>query len=92
LGLNSLVLGGNVAYTAGTDVLNLTAGGIIKSTGAANTFGATADSGWLTAGGTGATGTQPLHIHVNASAANSLTMNSRIVDNGSAPVRLGAGG
>lgn len=67
----------NVNFADPADVLNLAAGGLIK-TGAAATFGATADSGRLTAGGTASTGTVPLYIHTQT---NGWTMNSRIVDN-----------
>ena len=77
--LNTLNVKGafNVTFANATDVLNLQAGGLLK-TGATATFGATAGSGSLTAGGTASTGTVPLYIHTQT---NGWTMNSKIIDN-----------
>ncbi len=86
-GLNSLVFSNNIAFANATDTLNLTSGGLLRSSTATNyTVGATADTGRLTAGGAGATGTQKLVISHNATAVT--TLNARVVDNGSAPVQL----
>ena len=86
-GLNSLVFSNNIAFASATDTLNLTSGGLLRSSTATNyTVGATADTGRLTAGGAGATGTQKLVISHNATAVT--TLNARVVDNGSAPVQL----
>lgn len=89
-GLNALSFSGNLDFTNATDTLSLTSGGLMRnSTTGAVTVGATADTGRLTAGDVGATGTQSLYIHNNAaSGANNTTINARIVDNGSAPVKL----
>ena len=67
----------NVTFANATDVLNLGAGGLLK-TGAAATFGATPDSGRLTAGGTASTGTVSLYLQTQT---NGWTINSRIIDN-----------
>lgn len=88
LNVNSLIMNGNITFANTADTVNITSGGLLKSAGAAQTFGAASDDGRLTAGGAGASGTQYLYLHHNAAAANTMTINSRVVDNGSAPVRL----
>jgi len=87
LNLNSLNISGGAtfAFVSSSDVLNLTSGGLLKSANANVTIGSAVDNGQITAGGAGATGTQYLYVHNNN--ANNLTINSRIVDNGTAPVR-----
>ncbi|MEZ0265548.1 MAG: beta strand repeat-containing protein, partial [Phycisphaerae bacterium] len=90
LSINTLVMSGNapVTFATGADTLNLVGGGLIKTGNNTVSIGATLDSGRLTAGGS-ATGVQNLHVHINAAAANPLTINSRIVDNpGGGLVRL----
>ncbi len=85
--INTLNLAGNVnlSFAAPTDVLNLAAGGLLKSGNNANTIGATVDSGRLTAGGNVASPRTDLFIFNNQ---NTLTINSRIVDNpNGTPVR-----
>jgi autotransporter-associated beta strand protein len=84
--LNTLnTSGANVTYTTGTNTLNLVAGGLMH-TGASSTFGATVDSGLLTAGGATPSGTVPFYVY---NVANTFTINSRIVDpTGSNPLRL----
>ncbi len=79
--LNSLNMVGdiNLTFAAATNTLNIVSGGLLKSGNTANTIGATADSGRLTAGGTAA-GISELFIMNNQ---NTLTVNSRIIDNGS---------
>jgi autotransporter-associated beta strand protein len=79
--LNSLNMVGdiNLTFAAATNTLNIVSGGLLKSGNTANTIGAAADSGRLTAGGTN-TGIQELFIMNNQ---NTLTVNSRIIDNGS---------
>ncbi|MDB6076147.1 MAG: Autotransporter-associated beta strand repeat protein, partial [Verrucomicrobiaceae bacterium] len=78
--LNSLNIpaNANITFTDSTDILNLVSGGLLKSTANNNSIGATADSGRIAAGGTG-TGLKELFI---TNAVNTLTVNSRVVDNG----------
>ncbi len=82
--LNSLNIVGNanLTFTAATDSLNLISGGLLKSGNNANTIGATVDSGRLTAGG--AVANSDLFVFNNQ---NTLTINSRIVDNAGGAVR-----
>src|SRR5207248_2564550 len=54
--------GFNTTFTSGTDVLNLTSGGFSFNQ-AANSLGATVDSGRLTAGGTASSGTSALYLY-----------------------------
>ncbi|MCX6839396.1 MAG: autotransporter-associated beta strand repeat-containing protein [Verrucomicrobia bacterium] len=84
--LNSLNLPGdfNLTFAAATNTLNIVSGGLLKSGNTGNTIGATADSGRLTAGGT-ASGISELFIMNNQ---NTLTVNSRIIDNGTGQTRL----
>jgi autotransporter-associated beta strand protein len=93
LKLNSLNMVGNInlTFTTGTDVLNLTSGGFLKSGNNANSIGGSVDSGRLTAGGTNPGAAQDLYIYNNQ---NALTVNSRIIDNptDSSAVRLVLGG
>jgi autotransporter-associated beta strand protein len=89
LDLNSLVFSNNVSFTNASDTLNLTSGGLLRSSTATNyTVGAAANSGRLTAGGAGATGTQKLVISHNGTGTATTTINAQVVDNGSAPVQL----
>jgi autotransporter-associated beta strand protein len=82
--LNSLNIVGNanVTFTTATDSLNLISGGLLKSGNNANTIGAALDSGRLTAGG--AVANSDLFVFNNQ---NTLTINSRIVDNAGGAVR-----
>ncbi|MGC4007430.1 MAG: autotransporter-associated beta strand repeat-containing protein [Pirellulales bacterium] len=66
-----------VAFAAGTDVLNLTAGGLALTNGTA-VVGATAGSGIVTSGGT-ATGLSRLYIHSTGATVNSSIQNSGVV-------------
>lgn len=77
--------GSNIAlnFTAGTDVLNVVSGGLIGPNNN-QTIGTTAICGALTAGGTSA-GTNPLYLY---NRANTLTVNSQIVDNGVGTTKL----
>ncbi len=85
--LYSLNIAGNanLAFTLTTDTLNIVSGGLLKSAnngnfiGGANTTTGTADFGRLTAGGT-STGVNSLYVYNNE---NTLTINSRIIDNAS---------
>ncbi len=87
--VNALAMTGatNITFAVPTDTLNIVSGGLIGPN-AAQSIGATADSGRLTAGGVGAAGLQDLYVFNRS--ANALTINSRIVDNtaGTAPLRL----
>lgn len=91
MGLNSLTITGafNATFAGGgvsTATLNLTSGGLLKPSGGGNSLiGDVVDNGQLTAGGTADTVMDRLFIH---SHANTLTINSRIVDNGTDAVRL----
>jgi autotransporter-associated beta strand protein len=87
LKVNALRAGGqNVAFTTGTETLNLTAGALIVQGTVNNTIGATPDSGRITAGGTASSGTSDLYVHVYN---NAFKCNSRIIDNpNGARVRL----
>jgi hypothetical protein len=67
---------GTVAFTNASDVLNLTAGALLRSGASPASIGLTAESGSLTTGGTGAS--VPLYLWNNAST---LTINSRILNN-----------
>jgi len=75
-----------LSFAATGDVLNLTSGGLLKGVSQTLSIGSAPDNGQITAGGAGATGTQYLYLHANSSGA--VTVNSRIVNNGTAPVRL----
>ena len=77
--------GSNIAlnFTAGTDVLNIVSGGLIGPNNN-QTIGTTAIRGVLTAGGTNAD-TNPLYIY---NRANTLTVNSQVVDNGVGVTKL----
>ncbi len=74
--------GSNIAlnFTAGTDILNIVSGGLIGPNNN-QTIGTTAIRGVLTAGGTASSGTNPLYIY---NRANTLTVNSQIVDTATA--------
>ena len=87
--LNSLNLlstgAGTLVFGAG-NLLNLTSGGLLRSGNFTASIGASADSGSLTAGG--AAGSVPLYLYNNA---NTLTLNSRIINNpagGALPLQL----
>ncbi|MBA4015748.1 MAG: hypothetical protein C0483_01025 [Pirellula sp.] len=77
--------GSNIAlnFTAGTDVLNIVSGGLIGPNNN-QTIGTTAIRGMLTAGGTNA-GTNPLYVY---NRANTLTVNSQVIDNGVGVTKL----
>jgi autotransporter-associated beta strand protein len=87
--VNALSMSGsNIALTfaAGADTLNLTSGGLIGPNNN-QSIGATLDSGRLTVGGLAPVGSQDLYLF---NRANTLTVNSRIIDNPNgitAPVR-----
>lgn len=84
--INALSMSGsNIAlnFTSGNDVLNLVSGGLIGPNNN-QTIGTTAIRGVLTAGGTNA-GTNPLYLY---NRANTLTVNSQIVDNGTGITKL----
>ena len=89
LALNSLVASqaGTIQFSAATDVLNLTSGGLIRGAAGSLLFGATPNSGRITAGGSSPSGTSPLYVHVNSGG---FTFNAPVVDNGSSPVQLNA--
>ncbi len=76
--INTLAMTTNVGFANGSNVLNLTAGGLIGASGL--TFGANPAEGFITAGGiiTGAGTTQDLYIY-NRSGV--FTINSSVVDN-----------
>ena len=78
--LNALSLAGasqNLQFTNVDDILNLVSGGFI-GTNNSNSIGTSVDSGRLTAGGSAATGTSDLYLF---NRANTLTLNSRVVNN-----------
>jgi autotransporter-associated beta strand protein len=93
LSINTLVFNGafNVTFgtTTSTDVLTLNAGGLMKSntTTGNSIIGSVVDEGRLTSGAPTVGGVSPLYVMDSVSGA-SLTINSRIVDNGATPVRL----
>lgn len=71
--------GSNIAlnFTTATDILNITSGGLIGPNNNQN-IGATLDSGRITAGGLTPGATSDLYVF---NRANTLTINSRIIDN-----------
>ena len=90
-------------FTAATDTLNIESGGLLRSNNnnGYNLGLSTGIRGNLTAGGSGASGTQDLFLHFNSSTNATVTsngvtsatapnniINAAIVDNGSAPVRV----
>ncbi|TCO93623.1 autotransporter-associated beta strand protein, partial [Chthoniobacter flavus] len=78
--LNALSMtGSNIAitFTTATDTLNLTSGGLIGPNNN-QSIGGSVDSGRLTAGGL--TPTTPSNLYIY-NRANTLTINSRIIDN-----------
>lgn len=89
---NSLTLpvntgGQSLNFTDGTDVLNVTSGLILRNGAFTGNYGATIDSGRITAGGTANSGTRDLYLVQNS--AGTLTLNSRVIDNpNGAAVRL----
>ena len=86
LNMYTYAAAGTLTFTNSTDTLYLTSGGLLVAGNQADKIGATVDSGRLTAGTAGANGPQDLYVYNNQ---NTLTINSRIVDNSvSAPVRL----
>ena len=91
LTVNTLNINGafNVTFgsTTSTDVLNIGAGGLMKTGTTGTSIGSVVDEGRLTAGGASPTGTVPLHLFDGVSG-NSFTINSRIVDNGASPIRV----
>ena len=99
---NATASGGGIAlsFANDADTLTLTSGGLAttiiqtnSSAAVANTMvgmiGATVNSGRLTSAFGNGTGVNDLYLHYhNGTAANGLTINSKIVDNGTTPVRL----
>ena len=80
--INNLRLDGasTITFTAPTDVLNLQSGGFISPINAnTRVIGSAADSGRLTAGGVNPGTAQELYIY--NTSANTLTINSKIVNN-----------
>ena len=76
----------SVAFTTGTEILNLTSGGLLVDGALTNTIGATVDSGRITAGDTASTGTFGLYVF---EGNRGFIINSRIIDNpNGAKVRL----
>ncbi|HEY5315501.1 MAG TPA: autotransporter-associated beta strand repeat-containing protein, partial [Pirellulales bacterium] len=72
-----------------SDMLNLAAGGLLKSGNYANAIGAYTGNGFITAGGSASSGTQDLYITNSSTSANStLTINATIEDTSAA---LGSG-
>jgi autotransporter-associated beta strand protein len=70
----------DIAFTTGNEVINLQAGGLLRSNEAfASTIGTEALRGALTAGGTETSGVRELFVY---NAQNTLTINSVIQDNG----------
>ncbi|MCX6850548.1 MAG: autotransporter-associated beta strand repeat-containing protein [Verrucomicrobia bacterium] len=90
LNVNALALNPGAAqtftYANSTDILNLTAGLLVKSGAFSTTIGSAVDSGRLTAGGTPDSVADTLNLVLTSAAANII--NSRIVDNGADPLRL----
>jgi len=86
--LNALSLAGasqNLQFTNAGDILNLVSGGFI-GTNNNNSIGTSVDSGQLTAGGPASSGVSDLYLF---NRANTLTLNSRVVNNpAGAAVRL----
>jgi autotransporter-associated beta strand protein len=85
LNLQSTVNGGGLAFANATDTVNLTAGGLLHVLNFTATIGTTALPGQLTAGGATPAGPQDLNLYNNQST---LTVNSKIIDNGASAVRL----
>lgn len=84
LNVNALVLASAAAqavnFTNNSDVLNLTAGTLLKTGNFAETIGSVVDNGQITAGGPGAAaGTYPLYF--TTFSTSNTTVNSRLVDN-----------
>ncbi len=96
LNINALVLTPSATQTitfgngtnSVTDVLNLTAGELIKTGNFNTNIGAVVDNGRLTAGGTVDSTLVDLNLVANAATANPVVLNSRVVDNGTERVRL----
>ena len=83
LTINALALNGTAPVTfaggaASTDALNLASGGLLHTGNVAIAIGGAVDSGQLTAGGTAPGAAQSLYLYNDQ---NSLTLNSRIVNN-----------
>jgi autotransporter-associated beta strand protein len=78
--INSLTVKGatTLTFAGSNDILNLQSGGFLANDNNARTIGAAVNQGMLTAGGTANSGTSILYLHT---PNNSLTVNSRIVDN-----------
>jgi len=93
LNVNTINIGGAYSFafgsTTSTDVLNIGANGLMKGGSTTNSnIGSVVDEGRLTAGGAAPVGTVPLYIFNGQNANPSLTINSRIIDNGASPIRL----
>jgi autotransporter-associated beta strand protein len=89
LKLAANAIGQNLAFAEDLDVLNLSAGGILRVGNFTGAIGSAVDNGRLTVGGAAPAGNQDLYVYNNQST---LTINSRIVDNATSPVRLVAWG
>ncbi len=93
---NSTITAVSMTFSAATDVLNLTSGGLLVqnviASAAATNIGAAPNSGILTAGGASPTGLQDLYLTYMANGAAALTINSKISDNGTSAVRFVASG
>ncbi|MEA3207689.1 MAG: hypothetical protein QOE70_746 [Chthoniobacter sp.] len=85
INLVSSAAAGGLSFTAGTDTLNLTSGGILHSGNFTAAIGSSAGNGQITAGGATPAGAQDLFVYNNQST---LTINSKILDNGASKVRL----
>lgn len=83
-----------LTFTNASDQLVLTSGGLlvqnlVNGTSGAAALGAAANSGQITSAFANGTGSNDLFLfYNNSTAANVLTLNSVIVDNGATPVRL----
>jgi autotransporter-associated beta strand protein len=84
LNINAAV---NVTFATPTDTLTLAAGGLMKATGTLSLVGSVVDEGRLTSAAPAVGGVIPLYVFDGVSGST-LTINSRVVDNGGTPVRL----
>ena len=85
--INALSLGGiaqDLTFNTGTDILNLVTGGLI-GTNNNNLIGGSVGNGRLTAGGASPGANSDLYLY---NRANTMTLNSTVIDNGASSVRL----
>ena len=85
--INALSLAGtyqDLAFTTNTDVLNLVTGGFI-GTNNNNNIGNAVGNGRLTAGGAAPGANSDLYLY---NRANTMTLNTTVIDNGASSVRL----